>query len=365
MEVPEQTASPEQATDPTETKQDDADIVLPSVDFEALRENGPDIIGWLSLPDTVLNYPVTQTDNNEYYLNHLYDGTYNKVGCLFADYENRAGFSDRNTIVYGHNMRDGSMFALLNRYDEQSYFDTHRQMYLVTPKGGYVMEIFAAFAAKPEESGSETSPWQLSWKDDGAYTTWLTAMKERSAVESDVTVTGGKSSRTCCLQGGFYFMVNTMISIPGYVHLYRSLLRFYDMPENEVREMLYLLNTANLDCYEYYHPDRSVIQSGPVAFCGWLETKDCRPYRTEVQLYKSLLFLKRSIDRDLIVSAQREALQTLRCIISNLEYRFYKAYGMEIEDKRTVYGECTYRLVPREDEPSVCLMHDWIYLPTA
>ena len=61
-------------------------------------------------------------------------------------------------------------------------------------------------------------------------------------------------------------MVNTMISIPGYVHLYRSLLRFYDMPENEVREMLYLLNTANLDCYEYYHPDRSVIQSGPVAF---------------------------------------------------------------------------------------------------
>ena len=64
-------------------------------------------------------------------------------------------------------------------------------------------------------------------------------------------------------------MVNTIISIPGYVHLYRSLLRFYDMPENEVREMLYLLNTANLDCYEYYHPDRSVIQSGPVAFCGW------------------------------------------------------------------------------------------------
>ena len=84
-----------------------------------------------------------------------------------------------------------------------------------------------------------------------------------------------------------------------------------------------------------------------------------------LQLYKSLLFLKRSIDRDLIVSAQREALQTLRCIISNLEYRFYKAYGMEIEDKRTVYGECTYRLVPREDEPSVCLMHDWIYLPSA
>ena len=138
------------------------------------------------------------------YLNHLYDGTYNRVGCLFADYENRADFSDRNTIIYGHNMRDGSMFALLNRYDEQSYFDTHRQMYLVTPKGGYVMEIFTAFAAKPEESGSETSPWQLSWKDDGAYTTWLTAMKERSAVESDVTVTCSDKVLTLstCTPGG-------------------------------------------------------------------------------------------------------------------------------------------------------------------
>lgn len=49
-------------------------------------------------------------------------------------------------------------------------------------------------------------------------------------------------------------MVNTIVSIPGYIHLSRSLLRFYDMPENEVREMLYLLNTANLNCYEYYYP---------------------------------------------------------------------------------------------------------------
>lgn len=116
-------------------------------------------------------------------------------------------------------------------------------------------------------------------------------------------------------------MVNTMISIPGYVHLYRSLLRFYDMPENEVREMLYLLNTANLDCYEYYHPDRSVIQSGPVAFCGWLETKDCRPYRTEVQLYKSLLFLKRSIDRDLIVSGETKIYRTI--IPERISNRFH------------------------------------------
>ena len=80
--------------------------------------------------------------------------------------------------------------------------------------------------------------------------------------------------------------------------------------------MLYLLNTANLECYEYYHPERVIVESGPVAFCRWLEKKGYRPYRTEVQLYKSLLFLKRSIDRELIITSQREALQTLRCILS-------------------------------------------------
>lgn len=160
-------------------------------------------------------------------------------------------------------------------------------------------------------------------------------------------------------------MVNAIITIPGYAHLYRSLLRFYDMPENEVREMLYLLNTANLDCYGYYHPGRGLTESGPVAFSGWLEGMDRRPYRTEVQLYKSLLFLKRSVDRDLLVTSQREALQSLRCVISDIEYRFYKAYGMEIEDKRTVYGECAYRLVPGKNEPSVCLMRDWVRLVSA
>ena len=141
---------------------------------------------------------------DEYYLHHLYDGTYNKVGCLFADYENKADFSDRNTIIYGHNMRDGSMFAALNEYDEQSYFDTHKQMYLVTPESGYLCEVFAAFVAKPSESGSDTSPWRLSWKDDGAYTTWLTAMAERSVVETDVTVTSSDKVLTLstCTPGG-------------------------------------------------------------------------------------------------------------------------------------------------------------------
>ncbi len=204
VELPEQTEAPEDDNTETDPAGADPSVVLPTVDFEALRETSPDIIGWLALPDTAINYPVTQTDDNEYYLHHLYDGTYNKTGCLFTDYENQEDFSDRNTIIYGHNMRDGSMFAALNEYDEQSYFDGHPQMYLVTPGGGYVVEIFTAFVAKPSESGSGTSPWRLSFKDDGAYTTWLSEMAGRSVIETDVTATSSDKVLTLstCMPGG-------------------------------------------------------------------------------------------------------------------------------------------------------------------
>ena len=204
VELPEQTEAPEDDNTETEPAGEDTSVLLPTVDFDALRETGPDIIGWLTLPDTAINYPVTQADDNEYYLHHLYDGTYNKTGCLFADYENQEDFSDRNTIIYGHNMRDGSMFATLNEYDEQSYFDGHPQMYLVTSGGGYIVEIFTAFVAKPSESGSDTSPWRLSFKDDGAYTTWLSEMAGRSVIETDVTVTSSDKVLTLstCTPGG-------------------------------------------------------------------------------------------------------------------------------------------------------------------
>ena len=179
-------------------------VSLPTVDFESLLAQGPDVKAWLELPGTVIQYPVTQGEDNSYYLKHLYDGTANKVGCLFIDYENAEDFSDNNTIIYGHNMRDGSMFSTLVEYKAQAYYDEHPEMYLVTPEGGYVAEVFSAFVASPEESGSETSPWALEWKDSGAYTTWLSAMQERSVIETGVSVTSSDKVLTLstCTNGG-------------------------------------------------------------------------------------------------------------------------------------------------------------------
>lgn len=185
-------------------------LKFPSVDFDTLIEEGPDVKAWLELPDTTINYPVAQTDDNSYYLKHLYDGTANKVGCLFIDYENAPDFSDNNTIIYGHNMRDGSMFSTLREFEAQSYFDEHSEMYLMTPEGNFLVELFSAFVANPGEAGSETSPWALEWKDDGAYTTWLTAMQERSLVESEVSVTSSDhvlTLSTCTNSGKDRFIV--------------------------------------------------------------------------------------------------------------------------------------------------------------
>ena len=96
------------------------------------------------------------------------------------------------------------MFSTLNQYAEQSYFDEHPQMYLVTPEGGFICEVFTSFVANPSESGSDTSPWRMEWKDDGAYTTWLSAMADRSVVETEVTVTSNDNVLTLstCTSGG-------------------------------------------------------------------------------------------------------------------------------------------------------------------
>ena len=121
-----------------------------SVDFDALREIGKDVIGWLCLPHTAINYPVVQGSDNDYYLTRFIDGSVQSGGSLFADCVCPSDFSGKNTIIYGHNMRDGSMFALIDDYAQQSFYDQHPVMYLNTPTQNYKLEIFSGFTTDPE-----------------------------------------------------------------------------------------------------------------------------------------------------------------------------------------------------------------------
>ena len=121
-----------------------------SVDFDALRQIGGDIIGWICLPDTVINYPVVQGRDNSYYLDRFPDGSASVGGSIFADYACPSDFSGQNTILYGHNMRDGSMFALIDDYIDPAFFEAHPLFYLNTPERNYRVEIFAGFTTDPE-----------------------------------------------------------------------------------------------------------------------------------------------------------------------------------------------------------------------
>jgi predicted nucleotidyltransferase len=154
-------------------------------------------------------------------------------------------------------------------------------------------------------------------------------------------------------------------SVPGYAHLYRSLLRFTGMSGRDAKELVYLLNTANLDSVRYVLPREYVAEAGPVTFSRWMDRMSRRPYRTEVQLYKALAALRHNIIREAITDRQREAAARLRCTLRDLEFHFYMTFGMDIDDILTVYADCAFGLVPREDEPSVCLMDDWLSLPSA
>lgn len=120
------------------------------VDFESLKEANPDIIGWIYCEDTVINYPVLQGESNNTYLRHLYDGTYNTAGSIFVECTNQRDFADANTIIYGHHMHNGSMFACLDSYKDQDYYEAHPVMWLLTPEQNYKIVLFSSYTTSSD-----------------------------------------------------------------------------------------------------------------------------------------------------------------------------------------------------------------------
>jgi len=128
------------------------EIVPPiAIDFDALLDRNKDVIGWLYCPDTVINYPVVQGKNNDRYLRKDLDGKYLVSGTLFADYRNGELNEDANYIIYGHNMKNGTMFSSLAKYKQQSYYNQHPIMYYLTPDGNYKLELFAGLVVKRDD----------------------------------------------------------------------------------------------------------------------------------------------------------------------------------------------------------------------
>ncbi|MEG0357596.1 MAG: class B sortase [Christensenellaceae bacterium] len=180
------------------------------IDFVKLQKENPEIIAWVSIPETKVDYAVVQGKDNIYYLDHDALLQKNIEGAIFMDVANKSDFTDRNTVLYGHRMNNGNMFAGLHDFADADFFAQHKALKLYFPNDiMYEYEIFAAYEAGDDHI---LSSWDFS--DDVQWEKYLTqigtadkkANIDRSAVGKDdkiltlSTCVRGEDSRRYLLQ---------------------------------------------------------------------------------------------------------------------------------------------------------------------
>ena len=167
-------------------KKDDTKEETFSVDLEKLLEMNSDVVGWIRFDEpSEINYPVVQGRDNEEYLKRTFEANTNKLGTLFVDVNNPGDFSGRNTFIYGHNMKNGSMFAQLLKYKDDSFYKEHPYFYIYTPDGKVrTYEIFSAGVVK-----DTSDSYIMDYADDAAFQTYIDYIKQQSAYPTSAEVT--------------------------------------------------------------------------------------------------------------------------------------------------------------------------------
>lgn len=148
-----------------------------SVDFDALKAINPDVKGWLYIEALDISYPVVQGPDNDAYLHTTYEGTSNFAGSIFLDYQNQGDFSDGNTIVYGHNMKNLSMFGKLKQMKEQEKYKDSVYFWMLTPESNDVYQIFSAFYTE-----ADSDVYTMYSGGGEAFAQYLANMAARSEI---------------------------------------------------------------------------------------------------------------------------------------------------------------------------------------
>lgn len=159
-----------------------------TVDWDALRAVNPDIVAWIYIPDSPVNYPVVQGQDNQEYLHKAFDGSTGwlaSAGTIFLDSNNASDFSDRNSALYGHHMNDGSMFASLSDWQNNDEFNSHRDIYLLTPQGNYRLKTFAMV----KTTGTDALV-QTTFLSEESYRSYIQDKLDRSVVTQEGDVLG-------------------------------------------------------------------------------------------------------------------------------------------------------------------------------
>ena len=182
-------AGPPENTPPPEKEEvpppdDPYAAILVGLDLAALQEVNSDVLGWIEIPDTNLSYPLLQGSDNSYYLNHTWTKVRNSMGAIFLDQEVSGDLSDFNTIVYGHRMRNISMFGPLSSYKKLSFWREHPSVYIVDTKGVYRYDIYAAY-----EPRVKTITYGLDITDDQVKEEFIRFGLEKSVIQTDIVPT--------------------------------------------------------------------------------------------------------------------------------------------------------------------------------
>lgn len=160
--------------EPTESQPTEPvdDTLWPAVDFAALKAINEDIVAWIYIEGTDVNYPVVQGPNNDYYLERMFDGSYNFSGSIFLDAANGKDFSDRHSIIHGHHMLNDTMFSALMGYKEQSFYDAHPIVLLLTPEQRFKLHLFSGYVTDTDADAWDLTP-SSSWIGRVAEKSWF------------------------------------------------------------------------------------------------------------------------------------------------------------------------------------------------
>lgn len=188
LTLKEEVITPENDEDAEETET----LFTVNPKLDGLQEINPDVIGWIEIPDTNIDYPVVQGDDNQYYIDHTIYGTENAAGSIFMEMQNEGDFSDLVTFLYGHRMRDGSMFGNLKYYEDEAYWSEHPEIYISTFTEELVYDIFSVHRAAVVE---ET--YTLFFEAGASYERYLQAETEKSWY--DTGIEAGKDSQILVL----------------------------------------------------------------------------------------------------------------------------------------------------------------------
>ena len=151
------------------------------IELDKLREKYPDVRAWLYSKGTIINYPVAQGKGNDWYLHHMLDGKWNGAGTLFIDENNDRPFEDFLTIIYGHHMRDGSMFGSLVKYRDEEYYQKHKKLRLYTPEQKYDLIVIGVCTIP-----ATSEMYKYDFDDDASreeYIGWIEQTSETACDE--------------------------------------------------------------------------------------------------------------------------------------------------------------------------------------